>query len=392
MNHITRKAEVEIARLLDYFPAVAIVGPRQVGKTSLAKHLAANSTRSTVYFDLEDPDDLAKFANPRLLLEPLEDKTVILDEVQRMPDLFPILRGVIDRKRQPARFILLGSASPDLIRDASETLAGRIAYYELSPFLWEEVADFVDWRQHCFRGGFYGSLLAPDDELAQLWRANFISTYLERDLPSLGLKAEPTLTRRLWQMCAHLSGSILNMETIASGLGISSASVRRYLDFFESSYLIRRLQPYLPNLRKRLIRSPKLYVRDTGILHQLLGIASFESMIGHPIVGASWETYVIEQLTGRLPSWAELFYYRTQDGTEADLVITRGGVAEALVEIKFTTTPKLTKSLHIAKADLGTQRNFIICPVASGYPLAVDVQVLGIGEWEMVFEGNNSKI
>lgn len=386
MKYITRKAEVEIARLLDYFPAVAIVGPRQVGKTSLAKHLAANRTQATVYFDLEDPDDLAKFANPRLLLEPLEDKTVILDEVQRMPDLFPILRGVIDRKRQPARFILLGSASPDLIRDASETLAGRIAYYELSPFLWEEVADFTDWRQHCFRGGFHGSLLAPDEELAQLWRANFISTYLERDLPALGLKAEPTLTRRLWQMSAHLSGSVLNMETIASGLGISNTSVRRYLDFFESSYLIRRLQPYLPNLRKRLIRSPKLYLRDTGILHQLLGIASFESMIGHPIVGASWETYVIEQLAGHLPSWAEIFYYRTQDGTEADLVITRGGVAQTLIEIKFTTTPKLTKSLHIAKTDLATHRNFILCPVTSGYPLAEDVQVLGIGEWGTVFE------
>lgn len=385
MSYITRKSETEIARLLDYFPAVAIVGPRQVGKTSLAKHLAENSARATVYFDLEDPDDLAKFANPRLLLEPLEDKTVILDEVQRLPNLFPILRSAIDRNRKPARFILLGSASPDLIRDASETLAGRIAYFELTPFLWQEVADLTDWRKHCFRGGFHGSLLAPDEELARLWRTNFITTYLERDLPALGLKAEPTLTRRLWQMTAHLSGSVLNMETIASGLGIGNSSVRRYLDFFESSYLIRRLQPYLPNLRKRLIRSPKLYLRDTGILHQLLGIPSFESMMGNPIVGASWETYVIEQIAGNLPSWAELFYYRTQDGTEADLVIARGGVAEALVEIKFTTTPKLTKSLHIAKADLGTTRNFIICPVAAGYPLDTDVRVLGIGEWGAVF-------
>jgi uncharacterized protein len=389
MTYLHRKAETEIANLLTYFPAVAIVGPRQVGKTSLAKYLAENVQKASVYFDLEDPDDRAKFANPKLILEPLENKTVILDEVQRFPDLFPILRGAIDRNRQAARFILLGAASPDLIRDASETLAGRIAYYELSPFLWQEVSAFSDWKQHFFRGGFHGSLLAPGEELATRWRNNFITTYLERDLPMLGLNAEPTLTRRLWQMAAHLSGSVLNMETISSGLGISNSSVRRYLDFFESSYLIRRLQPYLPNLRKRLIRSPKLFLRDTGILHQLLGISSFEQMIGNPIVGASWETYVIEQIAGILPEWAELFYYRTQDGTEADLVITRGGIAEILVEIKFTTTPKMTKSLHIAKTDLATNKNYIICPIPTGFPLAEDVKVLGIGEWNQIFENND---
>ncbi|MEQ1746405.1 MAG: ATP-binding protein, partial [Saprospiraceae bacterium] len=309
-----------------------------------------------------------------------------LDEVQKLPSLFPVLRSIIDRDRQAGRFILLGSAAPDLIRDTSETLAGRIAYFELTPFLFSEVAAVTDFSTHLFRGGFPGSLLAPDDVMAQLWRKNFINTYLERDLPMLGLNAEPTLTSKLWRMVAHLSANVLNMETIASGLGISNTSVRRYLDFFESAFLIRRLQAYAPNLRKRLIRSPKIYLRDTGVLHQLLGIQSFTDLSGHPVVGASWETYVIEQIAGQLPDWAEMNYYRTHDGTEADLVISRSGVAEILVEIKFNTAPKLTKSLHLAKADLATKRNFIICPVGRGFPLAEDVQVLGLGETARLFE------
>ena len=356
-----------------------------MGKTSLAKHMAAQLLKPTVYFDLEDPDDRAKFANPRLLLDPLAGQTVILDEVQKLPGLFPVLRSIIDRDRQPGRFILLGSASPDLIRDTSETLAGRIAYYELTPFLFSEVATITELIPHLFRGGFPGSLLAPDEGMAQIWRKNFINTYLERDLPMLGLNAEPTLTSKLWRMVAHLSANVLNMETIASGLGISNTSVRRYLDFFESAFLIRRLQPFTPNLRKRLIRSPKIYLRDTGVLHQLLGIQSFTDLSGHPVIGASWETYVIEQIAGQLPDWAEMHFYRTQDGTEADLVLSRSGVAEILIEIKFTTAPKLTKSLHLAKADLATKRNFIICPVDTGFPLAEDVRVLGIRETAQIF-------
>lgn len=384
--YIPRKAEKEVLRLIQYFPTVAIVGPRQVGKTSLAKHLVAQLQKPTVYFDLEDPDDRAKFANPRLLLDPLADQTVILDEVQKLPSLFSVLRSIIDRDRRPGRFLLLGSASPDLIRDTSETLAGRIAYYELAPFLFSEVAAVTDLTTHLFRGGFPGSLLAPDEEMARIWRKNFINTYLERDLPMLGLNAKPTLSSKLWRMVAHLSGNVLNMETIASGLGISNTSVRRYLDFFESAYLVRRLPPYAANLRKRLIRSPKIYLRDTGVLHQLLGIQSFTDLSGHPVVGASWETYVLEQIAGQLPDWAEMCYYRTHDGTEADLVLSRSGVAEILVEIKFSTAPKLTKSLHIAKTDLATRRNFVICPVSTGFPLAEDVQVLGVGEIARLYE------
>jgi uncharacterized protein len=386
MAYIKRKSEQQVREMLAYFPAVAIVGPRQVGKTSLAKHLTNLLERPVVYFDLEDPDDRAKFANPRLLLDPLAAHTVILDEIQRLPDLFPTLRGIIDRDRQPGRFVLLGSASPNLIRSASETLAGRIAYCDLTPFLYPEISHLVSWSTHLFRGGFHGSLLAPSETLAQVWRKNFISTYLERDLPMLGLQAEPTLTGKLWRMVAHLSGSVLNMETISSGLGISSSTVRRYLDFFESAYLIRRLPAYAPNLRKRLIRSPKIYLRDSGILHQLLGIQSFTDLSGHPIVGSSWEMYVIEQIAGQLPDWAETCYYRTHDGTEADLVLTRGGVAEILIEIKFSTAPTITKSLHIAMADLETRYNFIVCPIEKGFPLSENVRVIGLQEIHQIFE------
>ncbi|MEY3052005.1 MAG: hypothetical protein RLY31_1790 [Bacteroidota bacterium] len=379
-NYIPRLAEKEILKLSGYFPAVAVVGPRQVGKTSLVQAIRSQLPKNSVYLDLENPDDRVKLEQPSLFLEPLADQTVILDEVQKLPSLFPVLRGIIDRHRQAGRFILLGSASPDLIRDSSESLAGRIAYHELLPFTYQEVQADHDFRTHWFRGGFPDSLLAPDEELARFWRQNFIRTYLERDLPLLGLAADPVLIGKLWQMTAHLAGNLLNMETLARSLGIHGTTVRRYIDFLESAYLIRRLQPFFTNLKKRLVKTPKIYIRDTGILHQLLGITSFIDLSGHPALGASWETYVIEQVAAILPDWAELFFYRTHDGTEADLVITRAGQPETLVEIKYSTTPKPSKGFHIAAADLGTKRHFIICPVAQGFPLTENVKVLGYRE------------
>ncbi len=336
--------------------------------------------------DLENPDDLAKLTNPSLFLDPLSDQTVILDEVQKVPSLFPVLRSIIDRKRQPGRFILLGSASPELIRDSSESLAGRIAYLELNPFSLNEVKATTDWRTHWFRGGFPPSLLAPDDEFAKLWRQNFIKTYLERDLPMLGLKADPILTNRLWRMTAHLSGSLLNMESLSGSLGIHGSTVRQYLDFFESAYLIRRLQPYFTNLKKRLVKTPKIYVRDTGILHQLLGISTPYDLEGHPMLGASWETYVIEQIAALLPDWADLYFYRTHQGTEADLVITKGGMPEVLVEIKYSTAPKISKGFHIAQLDLVAKKQFIVCPIAEGYPLSENIRVIGLDELGRLFE------
>lgn len=384
-NYVTRISEAEILKLVSYFPVVAIVGPRQVGKTSLVEAIRSKLDKQSVYLDLENPDDLVKLNTPSLFLEPLADQTVILDEVQKAPQLFPVLRGIIDRNRKPGRFILLGSASPDLIRDTSESLAGRIAYHELKPLYWEEIKALADYRTHWFRGGFPLSLLAPNDEYARLWRMNFIKTYLERDLPLLGLKADPILTGRLWQMTAHLSGSLLNMENLSSSLGIHGTTVRSYLDFFESAYLIRRLQPYHTNIKKRLVKTPKVYIRDTGILHQLLGIPSLFELAGNPMLGASWETYVIEQISAILPDWAELYFYRTHQGTEADLVIARGGKPELLVEIKYSTTPRLSKGFRIAKEDLKTQKHFVICPVEAGFPLSEEVRVLGVNELYALF-------
>ncbi len=384
-TYFPRIAEEEVLRLMNHFPAVAIVGPRQVGKTSLALQLAGRQKTSMLYLDLESPADLNKLTEPELFLGPLWEKTIILDEVQRVPSLFPVLRGLIDRHRQPGRFVLLGSASPDLIRDASETLAGRIAFYELSPFSFSEVSDITGWQSHWLRGGFPDSLLAAGDLISLEWRDQFIKTYLERDLPLLGLSASPILTRRLWTMLAHWNGNLLNYESLGNALGITSPTVKRYIDFFEAAFLIRRLQPWFTNISKRLVRSPKIYLRDTGILHALLGIENFEQLQGHPGIGASWEAYILQEIAAKLPLRSELFFYRTQDGTEADILIVKGGIPDTLVEVKYTATPAITKSMRTAAQDLQTRRNIIVAPVEAGYPLADGFEVLGRRELDSLF-------
>ncbi|MCB0579614.1 MAG: ATP-binding protein [Phaeodactylibacter sp.] len=384
-TYIPRSAEKEILRLTHQYPAVVITGPRQVGKTSLVKHLAGKLPHKGVYLDLELPEDFNKLNNPALFLERLQDQTVIIDEVQRLPELFPVLRALIDRKRQPGRFILLGSASPELIRDTSESLAGRVAYLELPPFTLAEIPSGVDFMEHWLRGGFPESLLSDNDQKSLEWRFNFIQSYLERDLPLLGLGADPMLIRRLWTMIAHMNGNVLNMQTLAKSLGISGQTVRRYLDFLESAFLIRRLQPYHFNIKKRLVKSPKIYIRDTGILHALLNIGGTQQLLGHPVVGGSWEAYVLQEVYARLLQRTELFFYRTQDGTEVDLVIAPGGIPASVVEIKFSTTPKVNKGFRIAKDDLQTEKSFIICPVEEGYPIAEDIEVLGIHELDKLF-------
>lgn len=384
-SYITRSSEEKVLKLASYFPVVGIVGPRQVGKTSLAQGIRQRLEKPSIYLDLENPADLVKLENPSLFLDPLSDKTIILGEVQKVPDLFPVLRGIIDRNRSPGRFILLSSASPELIRDSSESLAGRIAYLELTPFTSNELPQGIDFQTHWFRGGFPDSLFAPDEELASLWRRNFIQTYLEKDLPLLGMAADPIVSGKLWRMIAHLSGQLLNKETLARSLGISGATVSRYLDFLESAFLIRRLPPFHANLKKRLVKSPKLYLRDTGILHQLLGIPSFMELNGHPVIGASWETYVIEQLLPYLPDWAELYFYRTHQGAEVDLVIAKAGQPVILLEIKYSTTPKVTKGLRIVQEDLKVDKCKILAPVDSSFSLAEDVEVINIKGLESLF-------
>lgn len=383
--YLPRTAENEILRLASIFPAVVLVGPRQVGKTSLAKKMAGHLPRPSYYIDLELPEDFAKLSNPSLFLEQLTDQTVIIDEVQRQPDLFPILRALIDRNRQPGRFILLGSASPELIRDTSESLAGRVAYFELPPLTYRETKDTVAYHTHWLRGGFPESLLAGDERASVDWRENFIKTYLERDLPLLGLRAEPMLVRRLWTMLAHLSGNLLNYESLAGSLGITAPTVRRYIDFMEASYLIRRLPPWFVNISKRLVKSPKIYIRDTGLLHTLLNFGSLQQLQGHPVLGASWESYVLQEISANLPPRYELAFYRTHEGTEADIVIINAGQPETIVEVKYSSTPKPGKGFYIAQQDLGVSKSVIVCPVEQGYPLSENSQVLSFKELPNLF-------
>jgi predicted AAA+ superfamily ATPase len=329
-----------------------------------------------VYLDLERPADLNKLNDLELFMDILQDQTVILDEVQRLPKLFPELRGIIDSYRIPGRFLLLGSASPELIRDTSESLAGRIVYYELSPLMYAEISQIADFRSHWLRGGFPDSILAPNDEASLSWRTSFIQTYLERDLPMLGLSANPIMTRRLWTMLAHWNGNMLNYESLGNSLGITGVTVRRYLDFFESAYLIRRIPPWFPNISKRVVKSPKIYIRDTGILHALLSVGSIDELHNIPTVGASWEAYIIQTIAAYLPPLSEMCFYRTQDGTEADIVIVKGGKPDVLVEIKYSSSPKITKSMRTAAADLLTRRNVIIAPIEDRYPLGDGFEVM----------------
>ena len=379
--YIPRKLMSELLTLTKQFPVVGIIGPRQVGKTTLARRLMERIDKPCTYLDLELPDDQSKLQEPQLYLERHRDECVILDEIQQLPQLFPVLRGLIDRHRVPGRYIILGSASPDLLKQSSETLAGRIVYKELTPFNLTEVLEQVDMNEHWFRGGFPEALLAPDAGYYRNWMRSFVQTYLERDLPLLGLSVSPVLMRRLWSMLAHFHGGIWNASPFAGSLGLSSPTVNRYVEFLEAAFIITRLQPFTPNLKKRLVKSPKVYLRDSGMLHHLTGILSFDELQGHVLIGNSWEGYVIEQIRQIVPEEITLYYYRTHNGTESDLVLVRGNRPISCIEIKYTAAPRLSKGLQIAIEDLGTETNFIIVPQSESYPVSSKVEVCGLVEF-----------
>ncbi len=379
--YIPRRITQDVLELVNYFPVVGIIGPRQIGKTTLAKVLMEKTEKPCLYLDLELQEDFTKLSNPELYLEQHLDKCIILDELQRMPDLLPILRGLIDRKRIPGRFMILGSASPTLLTVSSETLAGRIAYKELTMFNLTEIQSSHSMWHHWFQGGFPEAFLAPSEKLFKLWIRNFIQTYAERDLQLLGMTASHTQIKKLWTMLAHFHGGIMNSSSFANALGVTLPTVNRYINFLEEAFLIRRLQPFFLNLKKRLVKSPKVYIRDSGILHSLIGIQNFESLQGYVNVGASWEGYVIEQITQLIDNDITPYYYRTHAGTESDLILARGNQPLCCIEIKYTTAPKIMKGFQIAIDDLKTSQNFIIVPKAERFRIHEKIQVCSLLEF-----------
>jgi len=380
---ISRFAEPKVAKLLEQFPAVALLGPRQVGKTTLAMSLADSLGESALYLDLELPSDRAKLSDAELYLNQHEGRLVILDEIHRLPGLFETLRGLIDRRRRRGNrnrhFLLLGSASIELLHQSAETLAGRIAYEELTPLCVAEVeaSDPTASDRLWVRGGFPDSFLAADDESSLLWRSVFIRTYLERDVPALGPRIPSETLRRYWQMLAHNQGQMLNAAQLASGLGVSGHTVARYLDIMVDLLLVRRLQPWATNSKKRLVRTPKVYVRDTGLLHALLNIRDQEDLLGHPVAGSSWEGMIIENILDMCPPSARPTFYRSASGAEIDLVIEFDARERWAIEIKRSiSNPGPSKGFYIGCEDIKASRQFVLYPGAERFKFDPKTEVM----------------
>ena len=374
---IQRRHHARLVNLIDTYPAVALLGPRQVGKTTLARSIAKE--RPSVYLDLERSRDRNKLSDPELYLADHEDKLVILDEVHRVPELFRELRGLIDRGRErgrrTGRFLLLGSASIDLLKQSGETLAGRIAFLELTPFAPLEVAR-SDHDRLWLRGGFPESFLAGSETLSLEWRRNFIRTYLERDIPQLGPRIPAETLRRFWTMLAHYHGGLLNSSSLARGLGVSGKTVSGYFDLLVDVLLVRRLPPWHRNVGKRLVKSPKVYVRDSGVVHALLELKGKEDVVGHPVIGGSWEGFVVETLIAAAPEGTAASFYRTSAGAEIDLVLTLPGGRLWAVEIKRSSAPKPDKGFHHACADLSPDKGFVVYPGEERYPVTGGVEAI----------------
>ena len=376
---IKRQAQAQISKLLKQFPAVAILGPRQVGKTTLAKQLATGLKDKAIYLDMEKPADRNRLTDAHNYLHSQKDKCVIIDEVQLMPALFSVLRPVIDEYRKPGRFILLGSASPSLVKGISETLTGRIAYTELPLITTMELPANISYNRHWLRGGFPEPLLAKTDTAAQQWMQAFIRSYVERDIENLfGVNISSVTMHRLWTMLAHVSGNIWNAETFARSLGVTAPTVLRYLDYLEGGFMVKRLLPWFTNTKKRLVKSPKVYVRDTGLLHTLLNIHNTDELLSHPVAGASWEGYVMEQIAACKNPELQLYYYRTHDGAECDAVLVKGIKPVACIEIKLGNAPTVSKGYLHCIDDLKPKYKLIITPQSETYTAQHGVQITGI--------------
>jgi uncharacterized protein len=355
-------------------PVVTLLGPRQCGKTTLARQITRDAV--TRYFDLEDPVAEARLAEPMTALGPLRGQ-VVIDEVQRLPALFPVLRVLADRPRTPARFLLLGSASPDLVRASSESLAGRVTFIDMGGFSLGEVGERQQ-RRLWLRGGFPRSFLARTEAESVSWRQDFVRTFLERDIRALGITVPPRSLRRLWTMLAHYHGQVWNASEVGRSLGEAHTTVRRHADILTGALVVRQLQPWFENLGKREIRSPKLYVRDTGLLHTLLGLDTFDALESSPRLGASWEGFVIEQVLA-ITGDRHAYYWGTQSGAELDLLLTLGGKRYG-VEVKYADAPRMTRSMRVARSDLRLSRLYVVYPGTARYDIGDGVEAIGLAE------------
>ncbi len=375
---LERQIAQKLNQALQKNPAVALLGPRQVGKTTLAQAIAEN--RPSIYLDLENPEDLVKLNDPLAFLSLHADKLVIIDEIQRSPELFPVLRGLIDKNRRAGRkgeqFLLLGSASMDLLRQSSESLAGRISYLELSGINLLEVKPEEGAKKLWLRGGFPESYLASSDEEAMDWLEDLIRTYLERDVPQMGFRVPASRLRRLWIMLAHLQGELTNNSKLAVNLEVNSKTVAHYIDILVDLLLVRRLEPWHVNVKKRLVKSPRLYVRDSGILHRLLGIENLDGLLSNPVLGKSWEGFVIENILSALPNRSEAYFYRTAAGAEIDLLLKLPGNQLWAIEVKSGMAPKVTKGFHLACNDVGATHKFVVYGGEDEFPAEQGTTVL----------------
>ena len=381
---IPRKLASELhQRLSQAVPAVVLLGPRQVGKTTLARQIAASWPQGAVYLDLELPSDRRRLDDAEAYLRAQAPRLVVIDEIHRAPELFAVLRGLIDERRAAGQrfghFLLLGSAALDLMRQSSETLAGRIAYLDMAPIGVDEAADAslpVDqlWQ----RGGFPDSLLAADDALSFSWRQDFIRSYLERDVPMFAPRMPAETLGRLWTMLAHQQGGLLNQAQLAGSLGVSAPTVARYVDLLSDLHLVRRLMPWSANVGKRLVKSPKVYVRDSGLVHALLGLRHLDDVLGHPVAGPSYEGMVIETLIRQLPAGDRAWFYRTHEGAEIDLLIERGGRPAVAIEVKRSTAPSPDRGFGQACDDLGVAQRWVVYPGSETFPLRHGAQATGL--------------
>lgn len=373
---ISRRIAPRLAESLDQFPVVALLGPRQVGKSTLAREIAGR--RDAVFLDLERVADLAKLRDAEIYLKSVADRLVVIDEIQRAPELFPQLRVLVDADRRAGRFLLLGSASPELRRQSAESLAGRIEYHELTPFTLDEVGTTAENQQRLWlRGGYPDSYLATSDRASMRWREAYVRTFLERDMPLLAPRMSGALLRRFWTMQAHLHGQIWNGSAVARSLGTSSPTARHYLDLLAETFMARVLPPFHANLGKRLTKSPKTYLRDSGLLHNLLGIASFDDLLAHPALGASWEGFVLEHLIAHAPEGSQPYFFRTAAGAEVDLLLEQSNQLRPW-EVKFGMAPQLTRGYHETLRSLALPGGVVVYSGQERYTLGQDAIAVGL--------------